>query len=289
MKKIFSFVAAIMMAATMFAGRTFESGEALYLNASAVTWWQNGGAVQIATFFDGTENHKVVGTEAADPSKVKFVVPAGTYETVIFSRHASEEADAWNKTGAISFEGSEGKNMVATFAENSTEVTWGTYDGAGVEKPECPAKLYVLGNIENVGWDPSKSLELTKSGNTFSGIVTFVADGENTICYFAFTSEQSTNDDAGWAVVNANRWGAMSNLEAGKAVELKGKGEYNAIIAPGKYTITIDWDAYTVTAEASTTAVENVEATVKAVKKIVNGQLVIVRGENIYDLTGAAL
>lgn len=285
MKKIFSFVAATLMAATMFAGRTFESGEALYLNASAVTWWQNGGAVQIATFFDGTENHKVVGTEAADPSKVKFVVPAGTYETVVFSRHASEEAEAWNWTGAISFEGSEGKNMVATFAEKSTEVTWGTYDGAGVQKPECPEALYMIGDVNDNGWKPENGILMTKEGNKFTVEGTFVANGTNEVCYFAFT----TVKDNDWDVVNANRWGAMSNLEAGKAVELKGKGEYNAIIAPGKYVITIDWDAYTVTAEASTTAVENAEAAVKAAKKIVNGQLVIVRGENIYDLTGAAL
>lgn len=285
MKKIFSFVAATLMAATMFAGRTFESGEALYLNASAVAWWQNGGAVQIATFFDGTENHKVVGTEAADPSKVKFVVPAGTYETVVFSRHASEEADAWNKTGAISFEGSEGKNMVATFAENSTEVTWGTYDDAGVQKPECPEVLYMIGEVNGNGWTPAEGILMTKNGNKFTAEGTFAVSGTNEVCYFAFT----TVKDADWALVNANRWGAVGNLEAGKAVGLKGKGEYNAIIAPGKYTITIDWDAYTVTAEAATTAVENAEAAVKAAKKIVNGQLVIVRGENIYDLTGAAL
>lgn len=286
MKKIFSLCAAVMMAATMFAGRSFESGEALYLNAGHVGWWQDGNAVQVATFNDGTENHKVIGEAAADPTKVKFLVPAGTYVTVVFSRHESAEAAAWNATGAISLEGTEGNNMVETFAQNSTEATWGNYNGAGIETPTCPDALYMLGNIENVGWTPGSGIAMTKNGNTFTGTATFVAEGTNSVCYFCFTSSNSTE----WTDVNSNRFGTNGNIEADAAgVALTYPGEKNATIVPGTYAITVDWDTMTASAVSVSTAIEDVEQSAKAVKMIENGQLIIIKHGVRYNALGTKL
>lgn len=244
MKKIFSLFTALLMAATMFAGRTFSGTEVLYLNAGAVSWWQDGGAVQRASF-DGGE--LVIGVAAADPSKVGFTVPAGTYETVVFSRASSATADPWNSTGAIPLDGTT-ENMVATFDQNSTEATWGNYNGAGIDVPTCPDALYALGNIANVGWNPGQGVAFSKNGQVFtSDTLEFVADGTNTICYFCFTSTNSTE----WATVNANRFGTKANIVPGGAgVELSYPGEKNATIAPGHYVITVDWTTMLVTAQS---------------------------------------
>lgn len=252
MKKILSFTTALLMAVSLFAGRTFNGTEVLYLNAAHVSWWQDGNAVQRASF-DGGD--LVIGVPAADPGKVGFTVPAGTYETVVFSRASSATAAPWNSTGAIPLDGTT-ENMVATFSQNSTEATWGNYNGAGIDVPTCPDALYALGNIANVGWNPGQGAAFTKNGQVFtSDTLEFVAEGTNTICYFCFTSTNSTD----WATVNANRFGTKDNIVPGSAgVELSYPGEKNATIAPGHYVITVDWTTMLVTAQTIEVATDTV-------------------------------
>ena len=76
MKRLFVLFTVILVTVSALANRSFNGTEVLYLNAGAVSWWQNGGAVQRASF-DGGEF--VIGVPAADPSKVAFTVPAGSY------------------------------------------------------------------------------------------------------------------------------------------------------------------------------------------------------------------
>ena len=284
MKKIFSLFAAVLMAATMFAEpRAFNGSEILYLNAAAVSWWQDGNAVQIATF---DETVKVVGVPAADPTKVGFTVPAGSYHNVAFSRHETAEAPAWNSTGAINLEGTT-ENMVNSFEQNSSDATWAHYDGGGIDKPVCPDHLYAIGNIEGIGWDPSKGAELTKNGNTFTGKFTFVVEGTNEICYFALTSAKSESSDD-WTEVNAHRYGSKDVITAEAPVDLTYPGEKTATIAPGEYTIVVNWDTMTVGIQAAT-ALENAAVATKAVKVIENGQIVILRDGIRFNAIGAQL
>ena len=213
MKRLFVLFTVILVTVSALANRSFNGTEVLYLNAGAVSWWQNGGAVQRASF-DGGEF--VIGVPAADPSKVAFTVPAGSYKTVVFSRASSATATAWNSTGEIPLDGTT-ENMINTFAENSSAVTWAHYDGKGIEKPACPDELYIIGNIKDVGWTPGSGIKLTKQGQVFtSGEIEFVAEGSNTTCYFCFTSTSSTD----WNDVNANRYGTSSTITADGAVDL---------------------------------------------------------------------
>lgn len=215
--------------------RTFTEGEILYLNAGFVSWWQSSNAVQIATF-DGTT--RVIGTPAADPTKVAFAVPAGSYYEVVFSRHPSAEETAWNVTGAIALGGTT-DNMVAEFDKNSPVVVWGNYSGGGMVTPDCPDALYILGNIENIGWNPGAQVALTKSGNVFTGTFTF-AGGEP--CYFALTPSAGTT----WDEINAVRYGSQTLLTDGATVAISAGNGISATIEPGQYTLTVDWDAFTI-------------------------------------------
>lgn len=171
MKKLFSLFAVIMMTVTMMAGRAFDGTEVLYLKASAITWWQDGNAVQIATFDDATV---VVGVQDANNSGyVGFTVPEGEYSTVKFSRHETAESEPWNATGNIAI-ASEG-NCVMTFAQNSDVATWGTYDPSHVEVLTYSVKT----NWKEGGWgagfkeltvneDGTQSMRIVYTGNGFN-------------------------------------------------------------------------------------------------------------------------
>ncbi|MCQ2335354.1 MAG: hypothetical protein MJZ89_05900 [Paludibacteraceae bacterium] len=112
------------------------------------------------------------------------------------------------------------------------------------DKPEKPGKyehLYILGNIEGTGWTPAEPLELKKVGrDLFRGEFTFVPDGSNEICYFAFATEKgASNDD--WATLNASRWGG-GELKEGEylPLTLQTTSDVTVTIAPGTYTITVN-------------------------------------------------
>ncbi len=114
------------MAATMFAGRTFSAGDVLYMNCSAVSWWCNDGVSQTMYFLDAANAvTSVVGEVHDEAAKIyKFNCPAGTFEYVY------EQRGTWNKTGNISLTGTEGKDYIKVFAENSATVTWGNINDA---------------------------------------------------------------------------------------------------------------------------------------------------------------
>lgn len=260
MKKIFTLFAAVMMAATMFAGRTFSADEALYLNAGAVGWWQDGNAVQVATFNDGTENHKVVGEALADdPKFVKFLVPAGTYETVIFSRHETAEADPWNATGAIALDGTDEYDLVKTFNQNSSDVTWGNYGDA--PDPDVTYYLYVTDNC---------------------------ADWELLYVYAW----------GGKEVFGA--WPGANVREAEKVdgkYKLAMTGQENIelhLIFNNNAGAQYDSDVIKLTADHNVTAavpsaIENIEVAEKAVKVVENGQLIILKNGVRFNTLGTAL
>lgn len=111
-------------------------------------------------------------------------------------------------------------------------------------KPEQPGKyehLYVLGNIEGTGWTPAEPIEMEKVGrDLFRAELTFVPDGTNTICYFAFATEKGANNDD-WATLNAARWGG-GELTEGVYVPLtlQTNSDMTVTIAPGTYTITVN-------------------------------------------------
>lgn len=107
---------------------------------------------------------------------------------------------------------------------------------------QTPEHLYILGNIEGIGWEPAGSAEMTKSGDTFTGTYTFTS----ATSYFAFTTVQGE-----WADVNANRWGSPHLINDAAPVELISSATQNepcCTIDQGTYEITVDWTNMTVKA-----------------------------------------
>lgn len=281
MKKIFSFFAAAIVAVSVFA----QTPEKLYIlgDINGIGW--NPGAPGEMTKDGDTFTGKYTFTN--DLSYFAFTTVQGSWDDV--------NANRWGTTAQVTTEAAAtltkgGDGTCATIAKGTYTITvdWAAQTvTAVVAQPDgptaAPDHLYTMGNIEGVDWEPTKMVELTKSGDKFSATLTFVGEGTSWFAFF-------TVGDNDWEKLNANRYGTSALITTEAAATLiKGGDGTCATIAPGTYTITVDWANSSVSAEAATTAVENVETSVKATKRIVNGQLVIVRGENIYNLTGAAL
>lgn len=127
MKRLFSLFAAVLMVASVFAGRTFSAGDKLYMDCNAVSWWCNDGVSQTMYFIDAASaSTPVVGTEYGEAGShiYEFAAPAGTYEYIY------EQRGTWNKTGNIPLTGTEAFNFIKVFSENSTTVTWGNLGDA---------------------------------------------------------------------------------------------------------------------------------------------------------------
>lgn len=108
---------------------------------------------------------------------------------------------------------------------------------------QTPANLYILGDINGIGWAPAGSAVMVKSGDTFTGKYTF-SHQEGT-AYFCFSTVQGD-----WEVVNANRYGTEAIINPTGTLVKGGDGTC-ATIANGTYIITVDWATQTVSAVAA--------------------------------------
>lgn len=170
---------------------------------------------------------------------------------------ATVNAARWGASDALLTEGNvldlqlqDGSDQCVTIAAGTYTITVNMVTKQIVigngdwDKPEKPSKyehLYILGNVEGTGWTPAEPLELTKVGrDLFRGEFTFVPDGTNEICYFAFATEKGA-DNQDWATLNAARWGG-GELKEGEylPLTLQTTSDVTVTIAPGTYTITVN-------------------------------------------------
>lgn len=115
---------------------------------------------------------------------------------------------------------------------------------------QTPEHLYILGNIEGIGWESAGSAEMTKNGDVFTGEYTFTS----ATSYFAFTTVQGV-----WEEVNANRWGSPHLVNDAAPVGLISSATQNepcCTIDQGTYTITVNWADMTVSAHKDVAPVE---------------------------------
>lgn len=115
------------------------------------------------------------------------------------------------------------------------------------EPEDTPEHLYILGNIDGIGWEPAASAEMTKDGDIFTGTYTFT----EATSYFAFTIVQGSWDD-----VNANRYYSAA-LTVGAAPIALTKANESSTIVQGTYIITVNWANMTVSATAVPTLETN--------------------------------
>lgn len=183
------------------------------------------------------------------------------------------------------------RKSVEFFADDFTNGDIFGFGLAGYAAPEAdveevltdvPEHLYILGDIENLGWKETAPAEMTYEGNgIFSGVYTFTG----ATSYFAFCTEFGS-----WEAVNGSRFAGDANnlLECKVPVEMTGKGDGMCLtVAQGEYEVVVNVPMMTCTVFAkAASALENIE-TVKAVKFIENGQVYILKNGVRYNVLGA--
>ena len=114
-------------------GRSFDGSESLYINAAAVDWWRNDGAILTMTLTaaDGTET--VLTLSQAEGAVYGAVIPAGSYTSLVLSRLNPEDPESvWNSTGPIPVPAQ--GNYIESFDNGSAQASWGFWPSGSYEK-----------------------------------------------------------------------------------------------------------------------------------------------------------
>ena len=109
-----------------------------------------------------------------------------------------------------------------------------------IPTPEIdPKGYYILGDIENVGWTPSKGLMMTDKGN---GIYTATITTKNDTNWFKFYGATGfSTDDNNWDLVNKYQYGCQVNGDAATFNMLEWKDVKTPTIAgAGTWIVTLD-------------------------------------------------
>ena len=109
-----------------------------------------------------------------------------------------------------------------------------------IPTPEIdPKGYYILGNIKNVGWTPSKGLMMTDKGN---GIYTATVTTTNEENWFKFYGATGfSTDDNNWDLVNKYQYGCQVNGDAATFNMLEWKDVKTPTIAgAGTWIVTLD-------------------------------------------------
>ena len=116
--------------------------------------------------------------------------------------------------------------------------------------PEPEADVYILGDVDNIGWNATQGVKMTLNEGVYTANITTQNQGDLGIAYFGFTKKLAeTNDSIGWASIAPYRFGPMSDGAFVMTEELLGKnceldlvGDYAQSIAipEGTWTVTVN-------------------------------------------------
>lgn len=108
-----------------------------------------------------------------------------------------------------------------------------------IPTPEIdPKGYYILGDIENVGWTPSKGLMMEDKGN---GIYTATVTTTNDENWFKFYGATGFSTDDNWDLVNKYQYGCQVNGDAATFNMLEWKDVKTPTIAgAGTWIVTLD-------------------------------------------------
>ncbi len=122
--------------------------------------------------------------------------------------------------------------------------------------PVDEGHIYLMGDVNNIGWVTNTSFKMNEEGDgIFTANINVVADS---IGYFGFTHARSTMYDSSWDAVAPFRFAAADSINSivvlgePMAVGEAGNFDHSFALAPGKYIITLDMNANTLTVVENT-------------------------------------
>ena len=203
----------------------------------------------------------------------RFGAESGEEENFVVIEEMLDNPLALSKTNYRAFQIAAGDYDVTIDADRTT-VTFSK------STPEPITAFYILGNIDNQGWQPNLGLQMmTNDGITFTAEdVNFTPEYESEYSYFAFTSKLAeTADD--WDSIRSARYCAdgtedvlidESNMYTNVSIVPYSMGQKSFKITPGYYNVTVNTELLWVNVSPGA-GVEAVESDINVVStKYVN-------------------
>ena len=304
MKKIFTLFAAVVCGLAM-------NAKTLYLQPND-DWKKDGARFAIYAFGNGDAWYDMT---AASEGYYQATVD-DKYPTVIFCRMNGSVSDndwpnKWNQTQDMTIESD--KNLCVINGWDNAG-SWSVYGEGGGDQPgggdnpggedlEESGEGHDFALMGSIGGDWNIQEQLPEfmfdARGRWSGTLASHPAKQN-ISYVVMIDEEGNQyKTKGWAGENATSvtlyWAngfENSNvwqLPAGETIYLiMRKCTFKGSIEVEKVDQTT-YDAYTIDWGSENQAIENTVVTEKARKQIIDGQLVIIRGDKMYDATGKAL
>lgn len=292
MKKIFTLFAAILCGLAL-------NAKTIYLNTGGSELWEKDGANHFAVWhWQGTGEGVWTGWMTQVAGNVWSVEIADASDMVIFCRFnnaASEPAwgtDMWNQTPDLTLPTDKDCFTITSWSNGE----WSVYEGGTVTPPGPQpggAKDYLL-----KGWCNGKDIETPTAEELFEdGTLTYEFTGDATFhkgYFFILVCEPGQ-------VIGEQYMTKGVDDPSGTHTTLYKDGFEKFGVPEGTVTFYL-YDNGDGTFELSTEplagktlvgggdqAIENTRVSNKAYKTIINGQLVIIRGEKMFDATGRQL
>lgn len=117
------------------------------------------------------------------------------------------------------------------------------------EIPEMPDHLYIVGELDGYSFNPARGQELTRDGDTFTGVVNF--DYINSQCNFWFAANLAETNEEFNVVGNVFTPDITTNVSIDETpvpfiVCKDFENQPKFVTSKGTYKVTVDWEAMTV-------------------------------------------
>lgn len=278
MRKIFSFFVALTAVVSM-------SAKTVYLNTASSNWAEADAVTFIHAWGGEVTTTNVQMLPVAEGSAILSAECDDNNTSLVFVRMAPGSTaidwdNNWGKSGDQGIPNDKNQFTVIGWAENQAYGIWGTYG-------KLP-KVALVGSYAEGMWGANATNTMTPADNNATAAVTLnLTAGTYEIKVWVDGYYMSLNG-GGDSLFGINRdWNHADHVDL---INTGRNFQLTADVA-GDYTFT--WNYTTldlvVTFPSVSTAVENANVTTKAVKRIVNGQLVIEKNGVRYNALGAEM
>lgn len=276
MRKIFSFFVAVMAVVSM-------SAKTVYLNTASSNWADDNAVTFIHAWGGEVTTTNVKMLPVAEGSAILSAECDDNNTDLVFVRMAPGSTaidwdNHWGKTGDQGIPGDKNQFTVIGWAENQAYGIWGTY---GI----LPT-VALVGSYAEGMWGANATNIMTPAYDNATAAVTLnLTAGTYDIKVWVDGYYMSLNGADG------SKFGLHRDWNHADHVDLINTGRDFQLTADvaGDYTFT--WDYTTldlvVTFPELPTAVETIQTEGKAVKRIVNGELRIIRDGKTFNALGA--
>ncbi|MBR0195922.1 MAG: hypothetical protein IJQ32_06780 [Paludibacteraceae bacterium] len=277
MKKIYTLCAALMAVCSL-------SAKTVYLNTASSNWADANAITFIHAWGGEVTTTNVQMQPVAEGSAVLSAQIDDNNTSIVFVRMAPDSTainwdNNWGKTGDQEIPTDKNQFTPVGWAEGAAYGLWGTYG-------QLPTVALVGNYAENM-WGANATNTMTPANDGLTAAVTLaLAAGSYEIKVWVDGYYMSLNGEGETLYGISRDWNHADHVD----LVNNGRNFQLTTDVAGDYTFTWNYASLDLVVTFPTAAgIENTNANTKAVKRIVNGQLVITRDGKNYNAIGAEM